>query len=109
MPDHQRQIHEMVDSERSDRPPLTIAGWYALARISIWGLYVWRPKTQTKAALVMLNDPPRSSLNPRIVTLLLGAGLLQEVGGTLVATTAGIEALGERPDVMARMRAEGVI
>ncbi|MHA6694659.1 hypothetical protein [Homoserinimonas sp. A520] len=95
--------------ESDDHPSLTIAGWYALTQIQAWGLLVWHPRQDKKTALVILNDPARTSLNPRTVNLLIAACVLTEVEGTLVVTDTGIAALNDRPQVKARMRATGVI
>lgn len=88
---------------------LTIAAWYALARISAWGLCAWQPKSHTRGALAILDDPQRSSLNSRVVNVLLESGMLQEAGDTLTVTVSGADALRDRPDVMARMRRAGVV
>lgn len=88
---------------------LTVAGLYVLARIYAWDVSTWRPKTDRRPALVMLNDPAQSSVNPRVVTQLLDAGLVEGANGTLVVTPAGTEALLERPEIMVRMRASGAI
>lgn len=98
--------HKQAESYDSG---LTIACWNVLARIRVWGLLAWRPGKPRKAALAILNDPTRSSLNPRIISLLLTAQVLTESDGTLVVTDTGIQAIEERPDVLARMRAAGVI
>lgn len=95
--------------ESDDHPSLTIAGWYALTQIQAWGLLAWHPRQDNKTALVILNDPARTSVNPQTVNLLIAASVLTEVDGTLVVTDAGTEALNERPEVKARMRATGVI
>lgn len=88
---------------------LTVAGVYALARIYSWDVREWRPKTDRRAALVVLNDPARSSVNPRVVTQLLNAGLLVVADDTLVVTAVGAAALLERSDIIVRMRASGAI
>lgn len=87
----------------------TAAELHTLARIYSWNLRAWRPKTDQKPALVILDDPQLSSVNPRTATQLLDAGLLEEVGETLVITEAGAGALLERPELMLRMRASGAI
>ncbi|MEX1078765.1 MAG: hypothetical protein WED09_06620 [Homoserinimonas sp.] len=88
---------------------MTVAGLYVLARIYAWDIRVWRPKTRRRPALVVLNDPAMSSVNPRVVTQLLNARLVEEVNGTLVVTSAGARALLDRPEIILRMRASGAI
>lgn len=101
-------------AEATDRPPNsdyvpTTAELHALARIYTWNLREWRPRTDRKPALVILDDPQLSSVNPRTATQLLAAGLLEEAGDTLVITEAGAGALLERPELIIRMRASGAI
>jgi hypothetical protein len=88
---------------------LTTAGWFTLARIYVWGLHAWQPKTSQKPALILLKDLNRSSLHPKIVTMLLAAGLLVDIGDDLVVTQSGVDAVQERPEMMQRMRIAGVI
>ena len=109
MPDSTSPVRPEAHPASSARDELTIAAWYALARISAWGLCIWQPKSHSKTALAILDDPARSSLNPRIVNLLLDGGMLEEFGDTLKVTASGAGALLDRPDVMARMRKAGVV
>ncbi|MEX1078528.1 MAG: hypothetical protein WED09_05420 [Homoserinimonas sp.] len=87
----------------------TAAELHALARIYTWNLRAWRPKTDQSPALVILDDPQLSSVNPRTATQLIDAGLLEDVGETLIITEAGAGALLERPELLLRMRASGAI
>lgn len=98
---------EGADGSLSQAP--TVAGLYVLARIHAWNVSAWRPKTSIRPAMILLNDPAQSSVNPRVVTQLVEVGLLESIDGTLVVTAAGIESLLERPDIIARMRASGAI
>ncbi|WP_346233475.1 hypothetical protein [Parafrigoribacterium mesophilum] len=88
---------------------LTITCWYTLARIHAWGLREWRHKTPQKPALIFLDDPPRSSMHPRVVEILLASGLLEDLGDDLKVTNSGAAVLKERPEIMQRMRSAGVI
>lgn len=90
-------------------PSVTVAGLYVLARIYAWEVKEWRPKTGRRPALVVLNDPAQSSVNPRVVTQLTDAGFLEEANGSLAVTSAGTDALLERPEIILRMRASGAI
>lgn len=92
-----------------DARPATVAELYVLARLSRWDVREWRPKSDGRPALLLLDDPSQSSVNPGVATRLIDAGLVEALNGGLTVTPAGAGALLERPDLMVRMRASGAI
>lgn len=85
-----------------------MAEHFELARIHIWGLHLWRPGLGRDKALALLANPERSHLNQRVIDRLIQYGCLAEARGTLALTAAGLAAVHERPDVIARIRAKEV-
>lgn len=100
---------ENVQPSLLDGRSATVAELYVLARLSRWDVREWRPKSHRRPALLLLDDPSQSSVNPRVVTRLIDAGLVEGQDGGLTVTPAGAGALLERPDLIARMRATGAI
>lgn len=78
---------------------LSVAAVFALAQISRWGLFAWKPRHDTRAAMAILANPKRTSLNPRTVTILLDAGMIDVVGDGLVVTDAGRHTVAAHTDL----------
>jgi len=86
---------------------LSIASVFTLAQIHRWGLDVWQPRTPERPPFAILADPARSTLNPRTVTMLLSAGMVETVDDSLVLTDLGRRTVEENSDLYPGASGEG--
>ncbi|QEE60346.1 hypothetical protein FVA74_01265 [Salinibacterium sp. dk2585] len=78
---------------------LSIASVFTLAQIDRWGLHAWQPRTPQRPPFAILADPAHTSLNPRTVTMLLSAGMVETVDDALVLTELGRRTVLENSDL----------